>query len=98
MHRRLPKVGFKNPFRTVYFGVNVGALEERCEAGAVTVESLKAIGLVPRSAKLVKILGTGDVKKKFSVEADGFSGVAKEKIEKAGGQVKLVAGAVESKA
>ncbi len=61
MARRLPKRGFHNPFRKQIFGVNLGDIAVRFSApagGLVNVEALKASGLVPRSAKLVKILGT----------------------------------------
>ena len=58
MARRLPKRGFNNPFRKEIFAVNLGDIASRFEkAGTVVgVEELKSVGLVPRSAKLVKIL------------------------------------------
>lgn len=92
MQRRLPKRGFKNAFRVEYFALNVGDIDEACEAGSLDVVALKAAGLVPRSADKVKILGTGEVTKKFVIKADAFSGSAKEKLEKAGGAAE-VAGA-----
>jgi len=92
MQRRFPKKGFKNPFRREVFAVNVSDLEARFPAGTIDVDSLHAAGLVPRTSHTVKILGEGDVKKKFLVKASAFSSSAKEKIEKAGGSVEVVAG------
>src|SRR3569832_737143 len=60
MQRRLPKKGFKNPFREQIFAVNVGDIDERFEPGTVTLAELKTAGLVPRKYDKVKILGNGD--------------------------------------
>jgi large subunit ribosomal protein L15 len=92
MQRRFPKKGFKNPFRKDVFAVNVGDLEARFPGGTIDVTALHEAGLVPRRSYAVKILGEGDVKKKFVVKASAFSGAAKEKIEKAGGTAEVVAG------
>jgi large subunit ribosomal protein L15 len=92
MQRRFPKKGFKNPFRRDVFAVNVGDLEQRFPAGVIDVTGLHEAGLVPRRSHEVKILGEGAVTKKFSVKASAFSSAAKEKIEKAGGTVEVVAG------
>jgi large subunit ribosomal protein L15 len=91
MQRRFPKKGFKNPFRVENFAVNVGDLESRFTDGTVDLAALQAAGLVPRREKAVKILGEGDLKKKLTVKAKAFSASAKEKIEKAGGAVEVVA-------
>src|SRR5512138_1479268 len=48
MQRRLPKKGFKNPFREDIFAVNVGAIEERFDGGTVTIAELQGAGMVPR--------------------------------------------------
>lgn len=79
------------PFRTQTQGVNVRELERVFEAGAeVTPEALKAKGLI-RSVKIdVKILGDGELTKKLSVSAHGFSKVAQEKIAGAGGAAVLL--------
>jgi large subunit ribosomal protein L15 len=75
---------FEN-FRTKTQPVNVSDLEERFDAGAeVTPESLKEKGLAKRSDP-VKILARGEISKKLTVRAHGFSATAKEKIEAAGG-------------
>ena len=76
------------PFRTVTQGVNVRDLERVFDAGAeVTPELLKARRLI-RSVRIdVKILGQGDLTKKLTVSAHGFSNSAREKIEGAGGSL-----------
>jgi large subunit ribosomal protein L15 len=91
MQRRFPKKGFKNPFRKEVFAVNVGDLEARFPEGTIDLASLQAAGLVPRRERSVKILGEGDLNKKLTVRAAKFSASAKEKIEKAGGAVEIVA-------
>ena len=76
------------PFRTYSQPVNVGDLEARFEAGAeVTLEALKAAGLVRKLSVDVKVLGEGELTKKLSVTAHSFSKSAVEKIEAAGGSV-----------
>src|ERR1043165_2433780 len=91
MQRRFPKKGFKNPFRVETFAVNVGDLESRFTGGTVDLAALHSAGLVPRREKAVKILGEGELKNKLTVKAKSFSASAKEKIEKAGGAVEVVA-------
>jgi large subunit ribosomal protein L15 len=90
MQRRLPKRGFKNIFAAETFAVNLRDLEERFEAGTVTIKELHEVGLIPRRCQWVKILGTGDLSKKFVVKANAFSASAKDKIEKKGGRAEVV--------
>ena len=86
------------PFRTYSQPVNVGSLEERFDAGAdVTLEALKAAGLVAKLSVDVKILGEGELTKKLSVTAHSFSKSAVEKIEAAGGTVTRLREPVERK-
>jgi len=89
INRRLPKKGFSNArFRKNYAVVNVASLEAKFDGGAtVTEATLREAGLVQGAWDGVKILGSGDVSKKFTVEVDKISGAAREKIEKAGGTV-----------
>jgi large subunit ribosomal protein L15 len=92
MQRRLPKRGFSNPFRVEAHPVNVGLLGKRFEAGAVVdVDALRASGLLPKSANVVKILGEGELSVNLTVRAHRFSKSARDKIEKAGGTVEVVA-------
>ena len=90
MQRRFPKKGFKNPFRREVFAVNVGALDERFNEGTVDLATLQGAGMVPRTSRIVKILGEGELTKKLTIKAHAFSALAKEKIEKAGGKVEVV--------
>jgi large subunit ribosomal protein L15 len=92
MQRRLPKKGFKNIFRKEIFVVNLLDIDTRFEAGTVTIQELKGVGLVPRHCKSIKVLGDGELTKKFVVKANAFSASAKEKIEKKGGRAELTNG------
>jgi large subunit ribosomal protein L15 len=74
------------PFRTQTQPVNVGDLDARFDDGAeVTPESLTAAGLATRKGVPVKVLARGEVSKRLTVRAHGFSGAARAKIEAAGG-------------
>jgi large subunit ribosomal protein L15 len=78
------------PFRTRTQPVNIADLEARFEAGAeVTPESLRGAGLAKRRDP-VKVLGRGEISKKLTVSAHGFSASAREKIEAAGGSCELI--------
>jgi len=92
IQRRIPKRGFVNIHRVEIHGVNVGRLEGAFAAGeSVTVEALHARGLVPKRAKLVKLLGEGELKTRLSIQLHGVSESAKQKIEAAGGSVQVLA-------
>ena len=84
LHRRLPKRGFTNIFKTEYAVLNVSDLE-RFDAGAtIDAAALRAAGLL-KGRKRIKVLGNGELSKKLIVHADKFSLTAKNKIEAAGG-------------
>ena len=88
--RRLPKRGFKNPFREVYEAVNVGRLLALFEGkDEITLADMYERGIVKDGAP-VKILGTGDVDKAVTIEAHRFSASAADKIAKAGGNAKAI--------
>lgn len=89
--RRIPKRGFRHSaFRTDYAIVNVGDFEARFEAKAsVSPEALHKLGLAKKSQQ-VKVLGDGELKKAFTVQAHAFSESAKQKIEKAGGKIEVL--------
>jgi large subunit ribosomal protein L15 len=88
LHRRIPKRGFTNINRVEYQVVNVRDLE-RVE-GDVNVASLRGAGLIGHARRPVKVLGQGEVAKALSVEAHAFSKSAREKIEAAGGSVRVL--------
>ena len=92
MQRRLPRRGFKNPFRKEAFAVNLGTLAERfADRDSVGLEDMRQAGIVPKRATLVKVLGTGDLGSKLSVHAHRFSKSAVAKIEAKGGSAHVVA-------
>ncbi|HEY9463113.1 MAG TPA: 50S ribosomal protein L15 [Vicinamibacterales bacterium] len=91
LHRRVPKRGFHNPFRTEYAVVNLDLLADRFEAGTViTPELLRERGLIHSTRQPIKVLARGDVSKKLTVRAHKFSGKAAEKIAAAGGTVEVL--------
>ena len=91
LHRRVPKRGFHNPFRTEYAVVNLDVLAERFDAGTViTPELLRERGLIHGTRQPIKVLARGDVSKKLTVRAHKFSGKAAEKIAAAGGTVEVL--------
>jgi large subunit ribosomal protein L15 len=86
LHRRIPKRGFHNLFRTEYAVVNLDTLAERFDAGTViTPELLREQGLIRSTRQPIKVLARGDITKKLTVRAHKFSANAKSKIEKSGG-------------
>ena len=92
LHQRIPKRGFVNVFKKRFAPVNVKTLEKLFEEGTeITPELLVQKGIVPKGSP-VKILGDGELTKKFNVKAHSFSKSAKEKIEKAGGSCEVVQG------
>ncbi|MFO7302786.1 MAG: 50S ribosomal protein L15 [Acidobacteriota bacterium] len=91
LHRRLPKRGFRNPFRVEYAVVNLDRLAEVFDAGSsVTPEVLRERGIV-RNGAPVKILARGEISKPLTVRAHKFSGRAAEKIAAAGGSAEVLA-------
>jgi large subunit ribosomal protein L15 len=85
--RRIPKRGFTNPFKQAAQVVNVRHLGLLAEDAEVTPETLFGAGLVRRPDTPIKLLGMGEVKRKFVVKGVGVSGSAREKIEAAGGTI-----------
>ena len=93
LHRRLPKRGFTNIFRTEYSVINLGRIAELQAEGQTefTLEAFAAKGLLKKRNGLVKVLGDGELTGAVTVHAHKFSKSAQEKIEKAGGKAVLVA-------
>jgi large subunit ribosomal protein L15 len=92
LQRRIPKFGFTNIFKIYSQVVNVDLLEknESKLKGIVSLVSLKNAGLISNVKQPVKILGYGELKSRFQVEVNAISQSAKEKIEAAGGSIKLI--------
>jgi large subunit ribosomal protein L15 len=91
LHRRLPKRGFTNIFRTEYTVLNIDRIASLGE-GDVTLDTLVKAGLA-KNGDLVKVLGDGELKKKVNVQAHKFSKSAQEKITKAGGKAEVIGAA-----
>jgi large subunit ribosomal protein L15 len=90
MQRRLPKRGFNNPFRQEAYPINLGMLDKIFDAGAIDVAAMKQRGLVPKTVELVKVLGNGEVTKKFTIKAHRFSASALAKLQAAGGSGEVI--------
>ena len=90
LHRRLPKRGFTNIFRTEYVVLNLDRLAD-VAAKEIGLDDYKKLGLVSNKKALIKILGSGDLTSAKTIHAHKFSKSAVEKIEKAGGKA-VVAG------
>lgn len=89
--RRLPKRGFTNTFRIEYSVVNIKSLVAQDKTSHFDPAIFKEIGLIKGRNTLVKVLGSGDIDRPIVVEAHKFSDSARQKIENAGGQVKVIA-------
>ncbi len=99
LHRRLPKRGFTNIFKTDYNEVNLGRVQAAIDAGKldakqpITVDALVAAGVCAKPRDGVKLLGQGELKAKASFEVARASKSAVAAIEKAGGSVKVLVAA-----
>ena len=92
LQRRLPKFGFKNPFRKEFEVINLGRLQEyvdKYKLTAINHAVLLEHGIITKNDK-VKILGTGELKSKLDIKVNAVSESAKKAIEAAGGTVNLV--------
>jgi large subunit ribosomal protein L15 len=94
LQRRVPKFGFTNIFKETYQVVNLNALQRIANDTKIektlTPEELKNLGLISSIKRPVKILGKGELKVKINLEVNAVSQSAKEKIESAGGSIKLI--------
>jgi large subunit ribosomal protein L15 len=95
LHRRLPKRGFNNIFAKKFNELNLGRIQEAVDSGRldakkpITVDALKAAGLIRRPKDGVRLLGHGELKTKLAFEVTGASGSAIKAVEGAGGTVTL---------
>ena len=96
LHRRLPKRGFTNIFKTDYNEVNLGRVQQALDAGkldgaqVITVDALVAAGVCAKVRDGVKLLGQGEFTAKVSFEVARASKTALAAIEKVGGSIKLL--------
>ena len=103
LYRRLPKRGFKNPFRKRFVAVNIGSIQSAVDRGKldaskpVNEESLQAAGLFKRRHDGVRLLAKGEIKAKLTIEVTGASETAKAAVAAAGGKV-VVTGPEDAKA
>ena len=89
LHRRLPKRGFVNIFKKRISVVNIEELNRFSSGSIIDIGMLKNAGLVKGKNDGVKILGSGETKKIFSLKQCLVSKAARKKIESAGGNIEL---------
>ncbi len=93
LHRRLPKRGFTNIFRTEYFVLGLDRIAELAAENSgveLTLEALQARGIVKKRDALVKVLANGELKSAVTVYAHKFSAAARKAIEDAGGKAVVI--------
>ena len=90
LFRRLPKIGFKNPFSKEFVCINLDRLNIFENGTEITPEVLLERRVVSKVLDGVKILGNGTLEKSLTVKGCKFSKSAKEKIEAAGGKVEVM--------
>ncbi len=98
LHRRLPKRGFTNIFRTEYTVVNLDRIAALESVTEITQDDYKKLGLASSKKALIKILGSGELTSAVTIHAHKFSKSAQEKIEKAGGKAVVLGAAEPAKA
>ena len=91
LYRRIPKRGFTNAkFKTVYAPINLSDLNRFEDGTVVTPALLKDTGLVKKQFDGVKVLGTGELTKKLTIQANKFSETEKKKKKKAGSKAEVI--------
>ncbi|MFN8625667.1 MAG: 50S ribosomal protein L15 [Candidatus Binatia bacterium] len=91
LQRRLPKHGFRNPFRQEFSVVNIGQLEACFDVGSIVdAAALRARGLVSTLKRPIKILADGTLTKALTVKADKFSAAAIQRLQAMGGTAEVV--------
>ena len=97
LHRRLPKRGFTNIFRTEYYVLSLDRIAELNET-ELTLETLYARGVVKGRKTLVKVLANGEITAAVTVHAHKFSAAAQKAIEAAGGKAIVIGAELETAA
>jgi large subunit ribosomal protein L15 len=95
LHRRLPKRGFTNIFKKQYAVINLGRIA-KLDGDNFTADSLIKLGAVRNGRDGIKILGSGELTRKITIEAHFFSESALKKIQAAGGEAKVIAPAAKA--
>ncbi len=90
LHRRLPKRGFTNIFRTEYRILNIESLNGFDAGSVIDADALQNAGLLKKGKNQIKILGNGDLTVALTVRAHRFTGAAAKKIEAAGGKAEVI--------
>ena len=90
IYRRLPKRGFKNIWAKQYAEVNVETLNRFDDGAEVDAVALVEEGILKNVYDGIRILGNGELKKKLTVKAQGFTKTAVQKIEAAGGKTEVI--------
>ena len=93
IYRRLPKRGFKNVWAKKLVAINLSTLEAKCDDGIeISLESLRELGVIKKKNFIdgIRILGGGELTKKFTVKAWGVTESAKQKIEAVGGTIEIL--------
>lgn len=90
LYRRLPKRGFKNVWAKTFAEVNVETLNRFDDGATVDPVALVAAGILKKIDDGVRILGSGELNKRLTVRANGFTKTAEEKIAAAGGKVEVI--------
>ena len=91
LYRRLPKRGFTNDkFRTRYAVINLDELNRFEEGTVVTPALLKETGIIKKQLAGIKVLGTGKLEKKLTIQANKFSASALEKIQESGSKAEVI--------
>jgi large subunit ribosomal protein L15 len=90
LSRRLPKRGFRNPFRKEIVTINIEQLNKFSKGSVIDKEVLVRAGLVKGKADGIKVLGKGNIEYPISLKIDMISRGAREKIEAAGGSITVV--------
>lgn len=94
IHRRLPKRGFTNIFKKEFAIVNLGRIE-KLEGDSFGPDRLIELGVIKKTGDGLKVLGSGQLTRKITVEAHQFSKSALEKIQKAGGTAQVIGAAAQ---
>ncbi|MGK9368019.1 50S ribosomal protein L15 [Melioribacter sp. Ez-97] len=95
LQRRVPKRGFKSPFKVTYQVINLDRIQKLVDDKKITEDVITPAvlyqnGLISKAAAPYKILGSGEIKSKINIEAHAFSASAKQKIESVGGTIKEI--------